>query len=445
MASASPLSIEEISAGLASIASAAPSQLQQFTLDNGLSVYLREDHSTPLVAVQLWCHVGNSYEPAGHTNLSHVLEHLVFEGSSKLAAGQYNRVITRLGGYTNATTQADGTAFEMLLPGSRLPIGLEIMADAMSTATFGQAEMVQGVKAVENERRVNFVGNAKEQAYSQHETLAHGDSPYARDGYAFPADLSNIKLETLRAWYNTWYQPSNATLVVVGDVDLPTLQLHVARYFAGLSKAPIAKQPVPRHDTLLEQRKHTVALPGLRHGLYMSFNVPGYATAPDATTAPTLELICEVLGKGASALLYRELVRQKLLISDLRVRYEPLVRGDTLLTISADVNISNATHDQAAEAVYQVIDKLRLTPLSREELDQTKLRMLSRQLFGLDDLDRQAARVGAAAAAGISPSVIDDQARIVSTLDSAGVQKAAAAYLGRERLTITYLQPGAAA
>lgn len=445
MALASPIGIEEINAGLASVASAAPSQLQHFTLDNGLSVYLRQDHSTPLVAVQLWCHVGTSYEPAGHTNLSHVLEHLVFEGSSKLAAGQYNRVIARLGGYTNATSHVDGTAFEMLLPASRLPIGLEIMADAMSTATFAQAEMEQGVKAVEDERRLNFDSNVKEQAYSQHETLAHGSSPYARDGYAFPADLSNIKLETLRSWYNTWYHPNNATLVAVGNVDLPTLQLHVSRYFAGLSRAPIAQQPVPHHDARLEQRIHTVALPGLRDGVCMSFNVPGCATAPDATTVPTLELICELLGKGSSSLLYGNLERTQRLISSVKVSYEPLVRGDTLLTITALVNISNGTHEQAAEAIYQVIDELRLTPLSTEALDRAKLRMLARRLFNLDELDQQAARIGAAAAAGVSPSVIDEQSRIVHDLGSATVQKMATDYLGRERLSITYLRPGAAA
>jgi len=445
MALASPIGIEEISAGLASVASAAPSQLQHFTLDNGLSVYLRQDPSTPLVAVQLWCHVGTSYEPAGHTNLSHVLEHLVFEGSRKLAAGQYNRVIARLGGYTNATSHSDGTAFEMLLPASRLPIGLEIMADAMSTATFAQSEMEQGVKAVEDERRVNFDSNVKEQAYSQHETLAHGNSPYARDGYAFPADLSNIKLETLRSWYNTWYHPNNATLVVVGNIELPTLRLHVSRYFAGLSNAPIAKQPVPHHDANLAQRTHTVALKGLQDGLCMSFNVPSSATAPDATTAPALELICEVLGKGSSSLLYGNLERTQRLISSVKVSYEPLVRGDTLLTITALVNTANGTHEQAAAAVYQVIDELRLTPLPTEALARAKLRMLARRLFSLDHLDQQAARIGAAAAAGVSPSVIDEQSRIVRDLDSVTVQKLASAYLGRERLTITYLRPGAAA
>jgi len=445
MTSTSPLDIEKVNDGLASVAAAAPVPLQHFTLDNGLSVYLREDLGTSLAAVQLWVHVGVSHEPVGHSNLSHLLEHLVFEGSSKLAAGQFSRVIARLGGSSDAVTLDDATAYQMMLPAARLPIALEIMADAMSTATFGQPEMGQGVKAVEDEYRLKFASNVREQAYNQHDMLAHGESAYATPSFGYPADLKNIKLETLRTWYRTWYHPNNATLVVVGNVALSTLRLHVSRYFTSLPRAPLAKPPIPRHGSVPYERKHTVALPALSNGVRMSFNVPSCATALDPTLAPTLELICDMLGKGDSSLLYSDLVRERRLISNVSVNYDPLVRGDTLLTITAAVNTSNATPEQAAEAIYQMIAELRLAPLSSEELERAKLRMLTRRLFSLDDLEGQATRIGAAAAAGLSPSVLDQEARIIGSLDSATVQSVALAYLGRERLTITYFQPGAAA
>ncbi|HCV41446.1 MAG TPA: insulinase family protein, partial [Pseudomonas sp.] len=105
----------------------APSQgstVQSFTLANGLRTCLREDHRAPLVSAQLWYHVGSSYEPAGHTGLSHALEHLLFEGSSKLANGQYSAVMTRLGGDPNAFTSTDATYFPLTLPSSRLEVAL---------------------------------------------------------------------------------------------------------------------------------------------------------------------------------------------------------------------------------------------------------------------------------------------------------------------------------
>ncbi len=440
-----PVDLDKVSAGLAALASAAPAPLQHFTLENGLSVYLREDHHTSLAAVQLWYHVGSSDEPIGHTNLSHLLEHLIFEGSSKLAAGQYSRVIARIGGEANATTHLDATSYEISLPASRLPIALEIMADAMDSATFAQPEMDREIKAVEDEHRLKFDIQPDQQAFDRHSALAHGASPYAAPTFGYPADLGNIKLETLRTWYRTWYQPNNATLVVAGSVDLPTLRQQVTRYFASLPKAPIADRPVPRHDTLLQARSHVVSLPGLRDGLIMSFNVPGKATAPDTATAPTLELLSELLGEGFSSRLYSDLVRDKRMLTGVRTTYDPLVRGDTLLTISAYVNTANATPEEAAEAVYQHVDELRSKVLSAEELERAKLRMLASRLYSRDDLASQAEQIGAAAAVGLPASVIDQDIAIIRHLGSAKVQQVALDYLGRERLTITYLQPGAPA
>ncbi|MNH26602.1 Peptidase M16 inactive domain protein [compost metagenome] len=193
------------------------------------------------------------------------------------------------------------------------------------------------------------------------------------------------------------------------------------------------------------ERNQTIDLPGASDQLYLSFNVPSHATAPDAVTAPALSLLCEVLGKGFSARLYNDLVRDKRLIKGVSLTYEALVRGDTLLTISATVNTQATTSREAAEAIYTKVDELRHTPLSAEELDSAKLRMLTRRLFSLDNLAQQAERIGAAAAAGLAPSVIDLETDIIRRLDSAQVRQVAFDYLRRERLTITHLTPGAPA
>ncbi|MFF5863718.1 M16 family metallopeptidase [Pseudomonas sp. NPDC012596] len=438
------LGLDQVSAGLASVVSAAPLPLQHFTLDNGLSVYLRADHSSQMAAVQLWYHVGFSDEPAGHSNLSHLLEHLIFEGSSKLAAGQYSRVIARLGGNANASTHEDATAYEIALPTSRLPIALEIMADAMSSATFGQAELNREKKAVEDERRLKFDNQPDQQAFDSHCALALGSNPYGQPNFGLPEDLGNIQLEALRTWYHTWYRPNNATLVVVGNIDLPTLRQQIEPYFASLPSAPLPERPIPRQDVRLQEREQTVSLPGLRDGLFMSFNVPGKATAADAATAPALELIRELLAEGFSARLYSDLVRNKRLLASIRIDYQPLVRGDTLLTISAYVNSTNNSPEQAAQAVYEHLDELRNTPVPMADLERAKLRMLARRLFA-DSLVSQAEQIGAAAAAGLPVEVIDQDAQIIRDLDCIKVQQVALAYLGRERLTTTYLRPGASA
>lgn len=175
-------------ASLDVLASAKPAPLHHFRLDNGLSVYLHENHSAPLAAVQLWYHIGASHEPPGHSNLSHLLEHLVFQGSSKLPAGQYSRLIARLGGVANATTHDDATSFEMILPASRLPVALELMADAMKNATLDPAAFEQEVKAVADERRFRVDNSPIQLAFEQHRMLAHGDNAYAMPSFGYSID-----------------------------------------------------------------------------------------------------------------------------------------------------------------------------------------------------------------------------------------------------------------
>lgn len=434
---------DEVSSALAALAGASPTPLQHFTLDNGLTVYLRKQSRNALAAVQLWYHVGTSHEPAGQTNLSHLLEHLIFEGSHKLEPGQYAKVVARLAGEANASTHLDATSFEMLLPTSRLPVALELLADAMDSATFGLPELARGAKAIADERRLKVDLQPLRQAYDRHLALAHGSSPYATPSFGSATDLDNIDLPMLRQWYATHYRPNNATLVVVGNVELNTLKHQVETYFARLVRGQLEHSPTPRPEALLGERRETISLPGLSHGLLMSFNVPSCATADDASTSKTLELIREVLAEGSGAWLYAELVRNKSVLTGVGATYDPLVRGDTVLTLSAYVNSLNATPEQAADATYEQIQRLQSYAISAAQLQRIKLRMLARQLFALDSAASQASQIGAMAATGQPATLIDEHARLISAIDSAQVQHVARTYLTRERLTTTYLQPGA--
>ncbi|WP_449430708.1 M16 family metallopeptidase [Pseudomonas putida] len=433
-----------ISASLATIARASPSALQHFTLDNGLSVYLREDHSAPLAAVQLWYHIGSSHEPAGHSNLSHLLEHLMFKGSSKLPGGHYSRLIARLGGKANAATHDDSTAFDVLLPVARLPIALEIMADAMHSATLGQTDFEREIKVIEDERRLKIDSSPTQQAFDQHRILAQGDSVYAQPAFGHARDLAEMQLASVRTWYRTWYRPNNATLVVVGAIDQQRLGQWVDEHFAALPAAPLGDKLSPVQPGEPQERSLDLVHPGLRAGLFMSFNTPSLASTASMEAVHALRLLCEVLGKGFSSRLYSELVRDKRAIKGIDVSYQYLLRGDSLLTLSAYANTDVATPEQAAQAIWAIIDELRRTPLPEALLERAKLRLLTRQLYARENIAQQAALIGQAAAAGIDPVLLDQAPAVILDLTSATVQKVANQYLRRERLTTTYLQQGAA-
>lgn len=221
--------------------------LQHLRLENGLKVYLQHDQRSPLVCAQLHYHVGSSHEAPGHSNLSHVLEHMVFEGSGKLAAGQYLRIISWLGGTAGASTFDDATVYKMTLPASRLEVGLEIMADAMVNARLGDEALEKAKTAVRDERRLKIDNQPVQQALESHRKLAHQTSPYATPNYGNPQDLENMTQRMIRTWYRNRYAPNNATLVVVGDIELSHLEEWVQRHFAGLEEVPLPPPQTPRH------------------------------------------------------------------------------------------------------------------------------------------------------------------------------------------------------
>ncbi|WP_337156885.1 pitrilysin family protein [Pseudomonas putida] len=430
------------STSLDALVSAKPAPLHHFRLDNGLSVYLHEDHSTPLAAVQLWYHVGSSHEPPGHSNLSHLLEHLIFQGSRKLPAGQYSRLIARLGGVANATTHDDATSFEMSLPATRLPIALEIMADAMQGANPEPAAFAQEVKAVADERRLRVDNSPIQLAFEQHRKLAHEDNAYGVPSFGYPVDLQEMSLASVRTWYRTWYQPNNATLVVAGAINPQALRQQVDTYFAALPPAPLRDKSAPRHSTVLAERSQTLVQPTLVDGLFMSFNVPSQATAPSRETALALRLLWQILGVGYSARLYNHLVRDKRILTRTQLTYDHHVRGDTLLTLSASTVPQRATAQQAATQVWQLIDTLRSAALPHAVLEGAKLRLLATRLYERDDLAHQATLIGHAAAAGLDPALLAEEPGIIRDLASSTLQRVASEYLSRERLTTTYLQQG---
>lgn len=238
--------------------------LQSFKLDNGLQVYLRQDHRAPLVSAQLWYHVGSSYEPAGQSGLSHLLEHLMFEGSSKLASGQYSKLLTLLGGDPNAFTSEDATCFPVTLPASRLEIVLEAMADAMGTARFEQSTFEREVQVVLAERRLQTDQSPLAIARERDRLLAHGSSPYATPIIGHQADVESLTAQAARRWYQNWYQPANATLVVVGDIDLARLRRYVERHFAAVASAQVPSKTRPTGPIALQSRSQTVALAQMR-------------------------------------------------------------------------------------------------------------------------------------------------------------------------------------
>ncbi|QXH36086.1 M16 family metallopeptidase [Pseudomonas muyukensis] len=418
---------------------AATSALQHFTLDNGLTVYLREDHRAPLACAQLWYHVGASHEPNGQSGLSHLLEHMMFEGSSKLAPGQYSRLISRLGGTSGAYTSHDATYFPATLPASRLEVALEAMADAMASATLGEEPFTRELAVVMAERRSQVDNSPLGLAYERHLTLAHGTSPYATPVIGHREDLAQMTTHAIRAWHRQWYRPNNATLVVVGDTTLARLKSMVLRHFNAIPAQPMPPVVRPGTPAVLSPREQTLTQPGLRNGLLISFNTASLTTATVPEQAHALRLICHLLAEGNSSRLIRRLVTEQEQLLGVRAQYDHLSRGDGLWTLTAYTSPGTSVH-AAGQRVLEQIALLQESPPTAQELKRARIRLLAQQAFTGDDIEKQAQVIGEAAASGFDPQRLGQEKHLVEHISAEQLQAAAKTWLTPERMTITYLQ-----
>ncbi|CAG8864434.1 putative zinc protease [Pseudomonas fluorescens] len=418
------------------VPSATPLPLHRFILANGLKVYLREDHRAPLVSAQMWYHVGSSYEPAGHSGLSHALEHLIFEGSSKLAPGQYSALISRLGGEPNAFTHRDATVFPVTLPASRVEIALEVMADAMASARLGEAAFTREIEVIKAERRTRLDSTPYALAVERARLLAHGDSRYATPIIGHLQDLEQMSYANVRIWYQSWYHPNNASLVVVGAISAERLRILVDRHFAGLQANRLPDSETPTQSAALEQRSQTVAAPGMRPGVIMAFNTPSQVTARTAEEVLALRLLAVVLAVGASSRLYRCLVRGAKALA-VKAEYEFLQRGDGLFMISA---FSKGAAEEMVALIWGELEMLRQTPPGEQELERAKASLLSALVFEQDDIARQASTIGTYASSGLDPDLPGTELQAIGSLTGERLRQAAHEYFTRSRLTVTYMQ-----
>ena len=414
------------------------SAVSSFTLANGLRVYLRTDQRAPLVSVQLWYHVGSSYEPEGHTGLSHALEHLLFEGSSKLAGGQYSALMARLGGDPNAFTHSDATVFPLTLPASRLEIALEAMADVMASATLSDAPFARELAVVMAERRENVDNSPLALAMEHHQLLAYGNCGYGTPVIGHENDLSHASLAAARTWYQTWYHPNNATLAVAGDITLSQLQALVTRHFAAIPAHRLPEQPIPAAPAGLVRRFQTLRLQGLRSGAITSFNLPSQCTAKSGAQAYALRLLPDILAQGNASLLQRRLVLDEPLLLNLKASYEPWQRGDSLLTLYALCN-PQLTPEAAAERLTLEIEAFRQSLPAEADLKRAKARLVARQVFESDDIAKQAHALGKQAACGLDPVALENERQAIEAVTAQQVGEVASEFLTDARTTITFM------
>lgn len=414
----------------------------EYTLENGLKVIVREDHRAPVVVSQLWYKVGSSYETPGQTGLSHALEHMMFKGSSKLGPGEASLVLRDLGAEENAFTSDDYTAYYQVLAKDRLGVAFELEADRMASLRLPPEEFQREIEVIKEERRLRTDDRPGAKAFERFKAMAYPASGYHTPTIGWMADLERMKVEELRHWYEAWYVPNNATLVVVGDVTGDEVKALAQRWFGTIPARPVPPAKQPLELPAPGERRIVLHVKTQLPSLMMAFNVPSLATAKDARQVHALRLASALLDGGYSARLPSHLERGEELVSGASASYDGYSRGDSLFTLSATPNAQKGkTLEQAEAGLWRELEALKQTPPSEEELQRVRAQVIAGLVYERDSITSQATTIGQLETVGLSWRLMDQDLAALEAVTPADIQAAARTFFTRDRLSVAHVLP----
>lgn len=421
---------------------AAPQATHEFSLDNGLKVIVREDHRAPVVVSQLWYKVGSSYETPGSTGLSHALEHMMFKGSGKLGAGEASRILRELGAEENAFTSDDYTAYYQVLARDRLGVAFELEADRLASLQLPAAEFEREIEVIKEERRLRTDDRPSSLAYERFKAMAYPASGYSIPTIGWMADLDRMHIDELRSWYQRWYAPNNATLVVVGDVTADEVKGLAVRYFGAIARREVPRAKLPLELPAAGERRTTLYLKTQLPSLLLGFNVPGLATAQSPRQVYALRLAAALLDGGYSARLSSRLERGEELVSGASAWYNAFARGDSLFLLSATPNVQKGkTLDEAEAGLWRELEALKHNPPSAEELARVRAQVIAGLVFERDSITSQATSIGQLETVGLSWRLIDQELAELEAVTPEDIQQAARTFFVRDRLSVAHVLP----
>ncbi|HAD47165.1 MAG TPA: peptidase M16 [Alcanivorax sp.] len=431
-----------IALGLSLITLTARAELptHEFQLDNGLDVLVREDHRAPVITVMVWFKAGSIDEAPYETGLAHVLEHMMFKGSKRLDAGEFSRTVARFGGSDNAFTSYDFTAYFQQYEASRLPLALELEAERLKNLKIDDESFRRELQVVMEERRQRTDDKPTALAWEKFQAVARPGTGYAHPIIGWRDQLAQLQPQQARDWYDRFYVPGNATLVIAGDVTAEQVRPLVEKFFADL---PRGETP-PRPETTLNpppgERRMTLRLPVRVPALYMSYNVPSLTTADHQDDFYALTMLGGVLDGGTSARMESNLVRGQRLAAGLGAGYDGLQRGNGTFTITATPNPA-VSLDQLEAAIKAEIEEIAEQPPSEAEMDRVRAGVLAEQIYQRDSVMGQAMELGTLSVLGLDwrlAGQFDDNLEAVTPEQ---VQQAARKWLVAERSAVAHVIP----
>jgi zinc protease len=406
-------------------------------LANGLQVILLEEHEVPVINLQVWYHVGGKDEQPGRTGFAHLFEHLMFKGSAHVGTDEHSRIIEAIGGFDNASTYDDYTNYFETFPSNYLERVIWLEADRMGSLNVDEANFKSEREVVKEELRVRVENQPYGHLEQDLRAAAFTVHGYHHTAIGSKEDLDRATLEDVRAFFNTFYKPNNATLIIVGDFNSAQALEWAEKYFEGI---PASAGPIPRRDTpeppqteerIVKKSYSNTPLPAV---------VIGYKVPPRfSPDAYPLDLASNILAGGESSRLYQTLVYKEQ-IAVQSAGFGNFTEDPNLFWAYAIMNQGH-TAEEGEKAVVAVLDELKAEPVGARELEKAKNQEISGFILGRDTDESKAVALGAAAVVGKNPDLVNTELDQYLKNTAADLQRVAKEYFVPQRSTVLIVTP----
>ncbi|MDR1367321.1 MAG: insulinase family protein [Candidatus Accumulibacter sp.] len=426
--------------GLASAFPAVSADTYEHQLSNGLRIIVREDRRAPTVVHMIWYRVGSMDETNGTTGVAHLLEHMMFKGTPTFGPGEFSRIVTRVGGRDNAFTGKDYTAYFQQIPKQQLDRMMHLEADRMRHLTLDPKEFEQEIKVVMEERRTRTDDRPLALLAEHAFAAAFQAHPYRAPVIGWMNDLENMTVYDARAWYERWYLPGNAYVVVVGDVDHRDVFALAERHYGTLKPRALPDRKPQTEPPQRGLRRLIVKAPAKLHAVLMAYKVPVIRDIENDTDPFALEVLSAIMGGHDTGRLTRGLVRQERLAASASAGYDAISRGPGLFYLRGSPS-EGKTRAELEAGFRSEITKIAENGVSEEELAYIRNRLVAAQIYKLDSMFGQAMEIGELEASGLS---FRDENRIIEKFKAVtadDVKAVARKYFGDDSLTVAELDP----
>ena len=415
-------------------------QYQLVTLPNGLTVVLEEDHSTPIVHLQLWYHVGSKNERPGRTGFAHLCEHLMFKGSKNVSPEAHTSMVASVGGQSNAYTTDDETVFWETVPAQYLPMILWLEADRMATLRVDKDTFTNEREVVKEERRMRVdnqpYGRLNEIIYDQAFTV----HPYKHATIGSMQDLEAASVDDVRDFYRTYYVPANATMALVGDFDSAQALELINQYLGRVPKAARdVPRDIPKEPAQTKEKRVTLQEPWPLSAVVVAYHITNDGN-PDSYP---LHIAAKVLSDGQTSRIYQKLVYEKRM-AVAAFGNANLIEDPNLFYAVAIIQPGKTTQE-VTEALIAELDRLKSEPISDHELQRSKNQFARDYILGRESNQQKAATLAHAIVIHNDIKTADGEFDIFQNITAADVQRVARTYFRPEnRLVLTLMPSGKA-